>query len=72
MCAGGCRPARLPTLARKQLELLRIAAPRLKPGCVMVYSTCSLEAEEKMKESWKLFEKGEQLFLRNATHPHAP
>ena len=36
----------LPTLARKQLELLRIAAPRLKPGCVMVYSTCSLEAEE--------------------------
>ena len=36
----------LPTLARKQLELLRIAAPRLKPGGVMVYSTCSLEAEE--------------------------
>ncbi|HCU87509.1 MAG TPA: 16S rRNA (cytosine(967)-C(5))-methyltransferase RsmB [Verrucomicrobiales bacterium] len=36
----------LPSLARKQLELLRIAASRLKPGGVMVYSTCSLEAEE--------------------------
>jgi 16S rRNA (cytosine967-C5)-methyltransferase len=29
-----------------QLELLRQAAPRLKPGGTMVYSTCSLEPEE--------------------------
>src|SRR6185312_13335734 len=29
-----------------QLELLRQAAPRLKPGGTLVYSTCSLEPEE--------------------------
>jgi 16S rRNA (cytosine967-C5)-methyltransferase len=33
-------------LQAAQLELLRQAAPRLKPGGTMVYSTCSLEPEE--------------------------
>jgi 16S rRNA (cytosine967-C5)-methyltransferase len=33
-------------LREMQLELLRRAAPRLKPNGVMVYSTCSLEPEE--------------------------
>jgi 16S rRNA (cytosine967-C5)-methyltransferase len=28
------------------LEILRTHAPRLKPGGVLVYSTCSLEREE--------------------------
>ena len=36
----------LPVLARKQLDLLKRAARLLKPGGVLVYSTCSLEAEE--------------------------
>ena len=36
----------LPVLARAQLDLLKRAAPLLKPGGVLVYSTCSLEAEE--------------------------
>jgi 16S rRNA (cytosine967-C5)-methyltransferase len=33
-------------LRAAQLELLRQAAPRLKPGGTLVYSTCSLEPEE--------------------------
>ena len=38
--------AALPALARLQLELLRGVAPLLKPGGLLVYSTCSLEPEE--------------------------
>lgn len=33
-------------LRAAQLELLRQAAPLLKPGGTLVYSTCSLEPEE--------------------------
>jgi 16S rRNA (cytosine967-C5)-methyltransferase len=36
----------LERLRAEQLDLLRQAAPRLKPGGVLVYSTCSLEPEE--------------------------
>ena len=36
----------LPVLARKQFDLLKRAAKLLKPGGVLVYSTCSLETEE--------------------------
>ena len=36
----------LERLRAGQLDLLRQAAPRLKPGGVLVYSTCSLEPEE--------------------------
>ena len=36
----------LPALARTQIDLLKRAAPLLKSGGVLVYSTCSLEAEE--------------------------
>ncbi len=38
--------AGLAVLARLQLELLHGVAPLLKPGGVLVYSTCSLEPEE--------------------------
>ena len=40
------RESGLPALARLQLELLRGVAPLLKPGGLLVYSTCSLEPEE--------------------------
>jgi 16S rRNA (cytosine967-C5)-methyltransferase len=33
-------------LRKTQLELLQSAAPRLKPGGILIYSTCSLEPEE--------------------------
>jgi 16S rRNA (cytosine967-C5)-methyltransferase len=39
-------PEEITRLRRTQLELLRQAAPKLKPGGVLVYSTCSLEPEE--------------------------
>jgi 16S rRNA (cytosine967-C5)-methyltransferase len=33
-------------LRKTQLELLQSAAPKLKPGGILIYSTCSLEPEE--------------------------
>ncbi len=40
------RPADLEELPCRQLELLVLAASRVRPGGRVVYSTCSLEAEE--------------------------
>ena len=40
------RPEELGRLRATQLDLLRQAAPLLKPGGTLVYSTCSLEPEE--------------------------
>ncbi|MEO8429256.1 MAG: 16S rRNA (cytosine(967)-C(5))-methyltransferase RsmB [Verrucomicrobiota bacterium] len=40
------RPEEIERLRATQLELLQSAAPRLKPGGRLVYSTCSLEPQE--------------------------
>jgi 16S rRNA (cytosine967-C5)-methyltransferase len=40
------RPAEIPRLQSTQIKLLAHAIPRLKPGGILVYSTCSLEPEE--------------------------
>ncbi len=40
------RPSDLEALRRTQIGLLKVAAPLLKPGGVLIYSTCSLEPEE--------------------------
>ena len=40
------QPAEIDRLRQLQLDLLRRAAPLLKPGGVLVYSTCALEPEE--------------------------
>ena len=39
-------PDEILRLQQAQLDLLKLAAPMLKPGGVLVYSTCSLEPEE--------------------------
>ena len=39
-------PEEISRLRQTQLDLLKFAAPRLKPGGVLIYSTCSLEPEE--------------------------
>jgi 16S rRNA (cytosine967-C5)-methyltransferase len=36
-------------LRKTQLELLQSVAPKLKPGGVLIYSTCSLEPEENVR-----------------------
>lgn len=40
------QPEEIQRLRAEQLKLLAQAAPRLKPGGMLVYSTCSLEPEE--------------------------
>jgi len=40
------QPKEIQRLSRLQFDLLRQAAAKLKPGGVLVYSTCSLEPEE--------------------------
>jgi len=39
-------PEELLRLQKAQLDLLKLAAPKLKPGGTLIYSTCSLEPEE--------------------------
>ena len=39
-------PDELARLQQTQLDLLKVAAPNLKPGGILIYSTCSLEPEE--------------------------
>jgi len=43
------QPAEIQRLRNLQLDLLKQAAPRVKSGGVLVYSTCSLEPEENVE-----------------------
>jgi 16S rRNA (cytosine967-C5)-methyltransferase len=40
------RPEEIARLGARQLDLLRLAAQRVRPGGTLVYSTCSLEPDE--------------------------
>jgi 16S rRNA (cytosine967-C5)-methyltransferase len=42
-------PDEIQRLRAAQLDLLKVAATKLKPGGVLIYSTCSLEPEENSK-----------------------
>ena len=62
-------PEEISRLRQTQLDLLKFAATKLKPGGVLIYSTCSLEPEEnsdvvkeflRKQENFKL-ETGQQL-----------
>jgi 16S rRNA (cytosine967-C5)-methyltransferase len=39
-------PEEITRLQQTQLNLLKLAAPKVKPGGILIYSTCSLEPEE--------------------------
>ncbi len=52
------KPEQLPELAKRQREILNRAFAHLRPGGVLVYSTCSLEREEN-EDIIELFLEGE-------------
>jgi 16S rRNA (cytosine967-C5)-methyltransferase len=54
-------PEEILRLQRAQLDLLKLAATKLNPGGVLVYSTCSLEPEEN-SEVVKEFLRGHKHF----------
>jgi 16S rRNA (cytosine967-C5)-methyltransferase len=58
-------------LRQTQLDLLKLAATRLKPGGVLVYSTCSLEPEEN-SEAVEEFLREHQNFKREAERQLLP
>ncbi|HSY18831.1 MAG TPA: 16S rRNA (cytosine(967)-C(5))-methyltransferase RsmB [Candidatus Acidoferrales bacterium] len=63
--------AEIERLRATQLDLLNHAAPKLKPGGVLVYSTCSLEPEEN-SEVVKQFLAGNQDFKLEAERQLLP
>jgi 16S rRNA (cytosine967-C5)-methyltransferase len=54
-------PEEIRRLQQTQLDLLKLAATKLKPGGVLIYSTCSLEPEEN-SEVVKEFLRGDKNF----------
>jgi len=57
------RPEEIQRLRALQLDLLRQAAPLLKPGGTLVYSTCSLEREENQEVVDEFLREGGQFVL---------
>jgi 16S rRNA (cytosine967-C5)-methyltransferase len=53
----------LARLQQTQLDLLKLAAPKLKPGGRLIYSTCSLEPEENSSVVQAFLKKHEQFKL---------
>ncbi len=59
------QPAEINRLSKAQSALLAKAAPELKPGGTMVYSTCSLEPEENEEVVRRFLEKHPAFKLEN-------
>ena len=58
------REAEISRLRTTQLQLLREAAPRLKPGGTLVYSTCSLEPEENSEVAREFLQENPMMHLQ--------
>lgn len=59
------QPEEIARLRQEQLDLLRRAAPRLKPNGILVYSTCSLESEENQEVVEQFLKEHAQFKLEN-------
>ena len=59
------QPKEISRLQEMQLGLLKLAAPALKPGGVLVYSTCSLEPEENQEVVKEFSRQGTQFKLES-------
>ena len=64
-------PEEISRLRQTQLDLLKLAATKLKPGGVLVYSTCSLEPEEN-SEVVKEFLREHENFKLESEHELLP
>jgi len=62
------QPAEIDRLRKLQLDLLRRAAARVKPGGVLVYSTCSLEPEENENVIQEFLAETKQFRLESQRH----
>jgi 16S rRNA (cytosine967-C5)-methyltransferase len=65
------QPEEIERLRTAQLDLLKQAVTQVKPGGVMVYSTCSLEPEEN-QEVVKQFLNGHTGFKLESEHELLP
>ncbi len=58
-------PEEILRLRQTQLDLLKLAATKLKPGGVLIYSTCSLESEENSEVVKEFLREHENFRLEN-------
>jgi 16S rRNA (cytosine967-C5)-methyltransferase len=58
-------PEEITRLHKTQLDLLKLAATKLKPGGVLIYSTCSLEPEENSEAVKEFLREHENFKLEN-------
>jgi 16S rRNA (cytosine967-C5)-methyltransferase len=58
-------PEEISRLRQTQLDLLKLAATKLKPGGVLIYSTCSLEPEENSEVVKEFLREHENFKLEN-------
>ncbi|ADL07791.1 16S rRNA (cytosine(967)-C(5))-methyltransferase RsmB [Thermosediminibacter oceani] len=65
------KPEDIPVLKREQLQIIRVSSQYVKPGGILIYSTCSIEPEEN-REVVKEFLKENRDFDLDDIRPHLP